>query len=72
MKKPTRQIQLHKKPQKLEVPVQKVDSKIPLSKNDKFFKNPQVIAQVKEGMEDIKAGRIIKVEMQNLDKFLGL
>lgn len=57
MKKPTRLIQLHKKPQKLEGPVQKVDSKIPLSKNDKFFKNPQVIAQVKEGLEDIKAGR---------------
>lgn len=45
---------------------------VPITEKDRFFMEPEVIADVQEGIEDYKAGRVIKVKEEDLDQLLGL
>jgi antitoxin YefM len=45
---------------------------VPINDEDRFFLDPKVIEDVLEGIEDYKAGRVIKVKEADLDQLLGL
>ena len=45
---------------------------IPISDEDRFFLDPKVIAELNEGIEDYKSGRVVKVAKEELDQLLGL
>ncbi len=45
---------------------------VPISDEDRFFLDPKVIAEVKEGIEEYKSGKVIKVAREELDQLLGL
>jgi antitoxin YefM len=45
---------------------------VPISEEDRIFLDPKVIEEVKEGIEDFKAGRVKKVDKQDLNQLLGL
>ncbi len=45
---------------------------VPITEKDRFFMDPEVVADVQEGIEDYKAGRVIKVKEADLDQLLGL
>lgn len=45
---------------------------VPINDEDRFFLDPKVIEDVLEGIEDYKAGRVIKVKEEDLDQLLGL
>ena len=44
----------------------------PITEDDRFFSNPEVIAEIMAGAEEIKKGKYIKVKKEDLDKYLGL
>lgn len=43
-----------------------------LTEEDRFFSNPEIIAEIKAGAEQIKKGEYIKVKRKDLAKYLGL
>lgn len=45
---------------------------VPISEEDRFCLDPKVIAEVKEEIEDFKAGRVKKVDKKDLNQLLGL
>jgi hypothetical protein len=45
---------------------------VPISDEDRFFLDPKVIAEVKEGIKQYKSGEVIKVAKEELDQLLGL
>lgn len=44
----------------------------PITEDDRFFSNPEVIAEIMAGADEIKKGKYIKVKRPDLDKYLGL
>jgi hypothetical protein len=45
---------------------------VPISDDDRFFLDPKVIAEVKEGIAEYKSGKVIRVAKEELDQLLGL
>lgn len=45
---------------------------VPVSEEDRFFLDPKVIKEVKEGIEDYKSGKVTKIKKNELDQLLGL
>ncbi len=44
----------------------------PITEEDRFFSDPEVIAEIKAGAAQIKKGEYIKVKRKDLAKYLGL
>lgn len=44
----------------------------PVSEKDRFFMDPEVVAEIREGIEQYRAGKTTKVNKADLDKLLGL
>lgn len=45
---------------------------VPIHEQDRFFLDPKVIEEVREGIEEYKSGKTIKVGKNELDQLLGL
>lgn len=45
---------------------------IPIGKNDKYFMDPEVMADTKEGIVQYREGKTTKVDKADFDKLLGL
>lgn len=43
-----------------------------LSEKDRYFSDPEILAHIKEGIEQVKRGETITVKKEDLAKFLGL
>lgn len=44
----------------------------PVSEKDRYFMDPEVVAEIREGIEQYRAGKTTKVNKADLDKLLGL
>lgn len=44
----------------------------PVSERDRYFMDPEVIAEIREGIEQYRAGKTTKVNKTDLDQLLGL
>jgi hypothetical protein len=44
----------------------------PSPSNDPYFENPGVLKGIKRGIEDSKAGRVVKLTREEREKLLGL
>jgi antitoxin YefM len=44
----------------------------PIGKNDKYFMDPEVMADIKEGIVQYREGKTTKVDKADFDKLLGL
>ncbi|MGG7663902.1 type II toxin-antitoxin system Phd/YefM family antitoxin [Dyadobacter sp. BHUBP1] len=44
----------------------------PVSEKDRYFMDPEVVAEIREGIEQYRAGKTKKVNKADLDKLLGL
>ncbi len=45
---------------------------VPISDEDRFFLDPKIIAEVKEGIAEYKSGSVVRVAKEKLDQLLGL
>ncbi|SDH21251.1 Antitoxin Phd_YefM, type II toxin-antitoxin system [Dyadobacter soli] len=44
----------------------------PVSDKDRYFMNPEVVAEIREGIDQYLAGKTTKVNKADLDQLLGL
>lgn len=44
----------------------------PLSEEDHYFSDPEVVEHIKEGIRQAENGQTISVKKEDLEKFLGL
>lgn len=44
----------------------------PVSERDRYFMDPEVMAEIREGIEQYRAGKTTKVNKKDLDQLLGL
>ncbi|MGV3601662.1 MAG: type II toxin-antitoxin system Phd/YefM family antitoxin [Dyadobacter fermentans] len=44
----------------------------PVSDKDRYFMAPEVVAEIREGIEQYRAGKTIKIDKADLDHLLGL
>lgn len=44
----------------------------PMTENDRFFSDPNVIAQIEAGIKDVENGETIEVKKEDFAKLLGL
>ncbi len=44
----------------------------PVSEKDRYFMNPQVMADIEEGIAQYRAGQTTKIDKEDFDKLLGL
>ncbi|MET7259286.1 type II toxin-antitoxin system Phd/YefM family antitoxin [Dyadobacter fermentans] len=44
----------------------------PVSEKDRYFMDPEVMAEIREGIEQYRAGKTTKVNKADLDQLLGL
>lgn len=44
----------------------------PVSEKDRYFMDPEVMAEIREGIEQYRAGKTTKVNKTDLDQLLGL
>lgn len=44
----------------------------PVSEKDRYFMDPEVVAEIREGIEQYRAGKTTKVNKADLDQLLGL
>ncbi|MDR6806403.1 PHD/YefM family antitoxin component YafN of YafNO toxin-antitoxin module [Dyadobacter sp. BE34] len=44
----------------------------PVSERDRYFMDPEVMAEIREGIEQYRAGKTTKVDKTDLDQLLGL
>jgi len=45
---------------------------VPITEKDRFFMDPEVIADVQEGIEQYKSGKVTKVDQADFKKLLDL
>lgn len=62
--------------EKEQVIIQRSKSKafaiVPITEDDKYFADPEVMASIKRGIAQVAAGETIKVKKEDLKKYLGL
>ncbi len=44
----------------------------PVSDKDRYFMDPEVVAEIRVGIEQYRAGKTTKVNKEDLDQLLGL
>lgn len=57
--------------QNLFVSNRKGDYKISLFVNDRFFSDSLIIDKIIEGIKELGARKVVKIEMEDLDRLLG-